>query len=44
MYDSVLNRVELPETKIEKDLGIMISNDLKWSSQVSLRLVKLIKC
>ena len=35
MYDSVLNRVELPETKIEKDLGIMISNDLKWSSQVS---------
>ena len=35
MYDSVLNRFEQPETKIEKDLGIMISNDLKWSTQVS---------
>jgi hypothetical protein len=35
MYDSLFNRVELPETKIEKDLGIMISNDLKWSNQVN---------
>lgn len=39
-YAYILNNIELKHVKLQKDLGVLISNDLKWEPHVN-RVVKM---
>ena len=40
MLDADLNRTTLTESNLERDLGILVSNNLSWEDQVNSAVSK----
>jgi hypothetical protein len=43
-FSYLLKNIPISKTNVQKDLGVVISSDLKWNQHVSMSLLKLIKC